>query len=41
MYEVESDTLPPGTIGELLKIGYMVKSKVLRPALVGSVKAKE
>lgn len=39
MIEVPSDTAEPGTIVDELQAGYMLKERLLRPALVGVAKA--
>jgi molecular chaperone GrpE len=39
MIEVPSDTAQPGTIIEEMQAGYMLKDRLLRPALVGVAKA--
>jgi molecular chaperone GrpE len=39
MIEVPSDTAEPGTIVEEMQAGYMLKDRLLRPALVGVAKA--
>ena len=39
MIEVPSDTAPPGTIVDEMQAGYMLKDRLLRPALVGVAKA--
>jgi molecular chaperone GrpE len=41
MIEVPSDTAEPGTIVEELQAGYMLKDRLLRPALVGVAKAPD
>jgi molecular chaperone GrpE len=40
MYEVPDASLPNGTIAKVVQAGYMIGDRVLRPALVGVVKAK-
>jgi molecular chaperone GrpE len=39
MIEVPSDSAEPGTIVEEMQAGYMLKDRLLRPALVGVAKA--
>ena len=39
MIEVPSDTAAPGTIVDEMQAGYMLKDRLLRPALVGVAKA--
>ena len=39
MIEMPSDTAQPGTIVEEMQAGYMLKDRLLRPALVGVAKA--
>jgi molecular chaperone GrpE len=39
MFEVESPELPPGSIAQVLQPGYVFHDRLLRPALVGVVKA--
>ena len=39
MIEVPSDTAEPGTIVDEMQAGYMLKDRLLRPALVGVAKA--
>jgi molecular chaperone GrpE len=39
MLEVPSDTAKPGTIVDEMQAGYMLKDRLLRPALVGVAKA--
>ncbi len=39
MFEMPSDELPPGTVAEVLQPGYVIADRLLRPALVGVVKA--
>lgn len=41
MLEVPSDDAEPGTIVEELQSGYMIKERLLRPALVGVAKKAE
>jgi molecular chaperone GrpE len=40
MLEVEHDTHAPGTIVDELQAGYLIKDRLLRPALVSVAKAK-
>jgi molecular chaperone GrpE len=40
MIEVEHDTLEPGAIVDELQAGYVIKDRLLRPALVSVAKAK-
>jgi molecular chaperone GrpE len=37
-FEYEDKTKIPGTIGQVMKMGYMLNKRVLRPAQVGTVK---
>src|SRR5271169_6030360 len=39
MYEVPESDLPPGYVAQVIQAGYMIGDRVLRPALVGVVKA--
>jgi molecular chaperone GrpE len=39
MYEVPESDLPPGYVAQVIQAGYMLGDRVLRPALVGVVKA--
>ncbi len=39
MYEVPESDLPPGHVAQVIQAGYMLGDRVLRPALVGVVKA--
>ena len=39
MLEVPSDDAEPGTIVQEMQAGYMIKDRLLRPALVGVAKA--
>ncbi len=41
MVEIPSDEAEPGTIVEEMQAGYMLKDRLLRPALVGVAKAAE
>ena len=41
MIEMPSDTAEPGTIIEEMQAGYMLKDRLLRPALVGVAKAPQ
>ncbi|MBA3510969.1 nucleotide exchange factor GrpE [Sphingomonas sp.] len=41
MIEVASDSAEPGTIVDEMQAGYMLKDRLLRPALVGVAKAPE
>ena len=41
MIEVPSDSAEPGTIVDEMQAGYMLKDRLLRPALVGVAKAPE
>ena len=40
MIEVEHDSLEPGTIVDELQAGYLIKDRLLRPALVSVAKAR-
>jgi molecular chaperone GrpE len=39
MIEIATDKAEPGTIIEEMQAGYMLKDRLLRPALVGVAKA--
>jgi len=39
MYEVPESDVPPGHVAQVIQAGYMLGERVLRPALVGVVKA--
>jgi molecular chaperone GrpE len=39
MFEIPNSDLPPGTVGQVIQAGYMIGDRMLRPALVGVVKA--
>jgi molecular chaperone GrpE len=39
MFEMQSPDLPPGSVGQVFQAGYMIGDRVLRPAMVGVVKA--
>jgi molecular chaperone GrpE len=39
MFEVPTDQHPPGTIAEVMAIGYVIGDRLLRPAMVGVAKA--
>ena len=39
MYEMEHPDLPPGHVAQVMQAGYMLGDRVLRPAMVGVVKA--
>ena len=39
MYEVQDPGVPPGHIAQVIQAGYMLGDRVLRPAMVGIVKA--
>ena len=41
MIEVASDTAEPGTIVQEMQAGYMIRDRLLRPALVGVAKAAD
>jgi molecular chaperone GrpE len=41
MIEVPSETAEPGTIVDEMQGGYMLKDRLLRPALVGVAKAPD
>jgi molecular chaperone GrpE len=41
MFELEDSDQPPGTIIHVLQPGYQLHSRLLRPAMVGVVKAKK
>ncbi|HZS62918.1 MAG TPA: nucleotide exchange factor GrpE [Xanthobacteraceae bacterium] len=38
MYEVQDDSLPAGTVAQVMQPGYMIGERVLRPALVAVAK---
>ena len=40
MYEFDDPEQEPGTIGNVIKIGYTFKDRILRPAQVGTVKKR-
>ena len=40
MFEMESDEHPHGHIGQAVAPGYLIKDRLLRPAMVGTVKKK-
>jgi molecular chaperone GrpE len=39
MYEIKDSDFPPGHVGQVIQAGYMLGDRVLRPAMVGVVKA--
>ncbi len=39
MFEVPTEAQPPGTIAEVMAIGYVIGDRLLRPAMVGVAKA--
>ena len=39
MFEIEHAELPPGHVAQVMQAGYMLGDRVLRPAMVGVVKA--
>jgi len=41
MFEVPTDAHPPGTIAEVMAIGYAIGDRLLRPAMVGVAKAPQ
>jgi molecular chaperone GrpE len=41
MFEVPSKDAAPGTVVQEMQAGYMLKDRLLRPALVGVAKAGE
>jgi len=41
MFEVPTDAHPPGTIAEVMAIGYVIGDRLLRPAMVGVAKAPQ
>ena len=41
MFEVPTDAQPPGTIAEVMAIGYAIGDRLLRPAMVGVAKAPQ
>jgi len=40
MFEVPDNSVPPGTVVQVIQTGYMIGERVLRPALVGVSKAE-
>lgn len=40
LFEYEDDTKEPGTIGQLMKRGYLLNSRIIRPAQVGVIKGE-
>jgi molecular chaperone GrpE len=40
MFETETDDHPPGAVTQVMQIGYVLKERLLRPAMVGVAKAK-
>ena len=40
MFELENTGQPPGTIVEVMQIGYLIRDRLLRPAMVGIAKGK-
>ena len=41
MFETETDDHPPGAVTQVMQIGYVLKERLLRPAMVGVAKAKK
>ncbi|XP_024360126.1 grpE protein homolog 2, mitochondrial [Physcomitrium patens] len=41
MFELEDETKTPGTVAIVTKVGYLLHDRVIRPAEVGVIKAKE
>ncbi|RWS08544.1 grpE protein 1-like protein [Dinothrombium tinctorium] len=41
MFEVDVESKEPGTVAEVIKIGYKLHDRTIRPALVGVVKRKQ
>ncbi|KAH9093704.1 hypothetical protein Ae201684P_016327 [Aphanomyces euteiches] len=39
LFEYVDDSKTPGTVGQVMKVGYTIHNRVLRPAQVGIVKA--
>ncbi len=39
MFEIPDDTVPPGTVKQVVQAGYAIGDRVLRPAMVGVAKA--
>lgn len=39
MFEIPDDTVPPGTVKQVVQPGYAIADRVLRPAMVGIAKA--
>ncbi len=40
MFEVEASGQPPGTIVQVMEVGYVIADRLLRPAMVGIAKAE-
>jgi molecular chaperone GrpE len=38
LFEYEDEKMEPGSIGQVMSVGYMFKDRVLRPASVGTIK---
>ena len=38
LFEMPDPSAEPGTIGQILKVGYVLKGRVVRPAQVGTIK---
>ena len=38
--EIEEATQPPGTVVHVMQTGYMIKDRLLRPAMVGVAKGE-
>lgn len=38
LFELADPSLPKGSLGQILKIGYALNGRVVRPAQVGTVK---
>ena len=41
MFEVESPDAEPGTVVEVMQLGYVIGERLLRPAMVGVAKKSE
>lgn len=41
MFEVPTDAHPPGTVAEVMAVGYLIADRLLRPAMVGVAKAAQ
>ena len=41
MYEIPNDTVPSGTVAQVVQSGFMIGDRVLRPAMVGVTKVAQ